>query len=53
MLCAVVRPSSKSTQLPPGRGGEWRTTYVDERWRVMRAGNRRDDKESLYVLRRA
>ena len=43
---------TKSSRLPPGRGGEWRTTYVDQGWRVMRAGNRRDDQESTYVLRR-
>lgn len=40
-------------QLPPGGGGKWRTTYLDESWRVMRAGSRRaEGKESLYVLRR-
>lgn len=39
--------------LPPGGGGKWRNTFLDENWRVMRAGSRRaDGKESLYVLRR-
>lgn len=34
-------------------GGEWRHTYVDANWRVMRAANRRGDgQETLYVLRR-
>ena len=43
----------RSRRLPPGRGGEWRTTYLDDEWRVMRAGSMRGDgAESLYVLRR-
>ena len=45
-----LRPPAK---LPPGSGGQWRTTYLDEDMRVLRAQSSRGGPPTTYLLRKA
>ena len=40
----------RRTQLPPGSGGTWRTTFLDRDTRVLRAQSNRGGPPTTYVL---
>jgi len=46
-------PLRRRKKLPPGGGGQWRTTYLDENTRILRSQGRRSGPPTTYVLMKA
>ena len=46
------RLTLRKRKLPPGGGGEWRTTYLDRDTRILRSRSSRGGPPTMYVLRK-
>ena len=47
------RLTLRTRKLPPGGGGEWRTTYLDSDTRILRSKSSRGGPLTTYVLRKS
>lgn len=51
-LLGGLLPLAPRKRLPPGSGGEWRTTFLDSEMRILRSRSFRGGPPTSYVLRR-